>query len=377
MDRVLVVGAGYGGVAACRAAADRLGRDGEVVLLDRRDHHLVRHESHRAIAAPDVAETLRIPGGRAAGRRASFRQTAVTEIDLDDGVVATRDSELPYDALVLAPGSVTAHYGVPGAETHGLPMEDLEDAARIRRAAIDACDRDGRIVVCGGGLTGVQVAGEVAALAEDRGADLDVRLVEALDRVLPDESSALRRRVTRLLRARGVVVDAGAPVVEVRDDAVVLDDGAPIDCDAAVWAAGIVPAPPPMVPGDAVGREGVRVDPTLRVEGAERVFAVGDAAAVDDADGRRAPATAWAALDQGRVAGRNAVRTLRDDEPSEAFRLDPPGTLVSVGRDAVAEVGGRVVGGTTARALKRGAAVRHVREVAGPLAGLRSAFKYL
>lgn len=376
MQRLLVVGAGYGGVACCRAASRLLPDDAELVLLDRRDHHLVRHESHRAIGDPSVASTLRIDGATAAGRSGRFRQVAVTAIDCDERELATADGALDFDALVLATGATTAHYGVPGAAEHGLPMDDLEDAARIRRAVLDAPD-GGRAVICGGGLTGVQVAGEIARLVGRHGGDLDVRLVEALDELLPGESAALRRRVARSLRSAGVVVDTGHPVVEVGQDHVELDGGERIDADVAVWAGGVEPAPPPVSPSGAVGADGVRVDATLRVDGQRAVFAIGDAAAVRDADGRPAPATAWAARDQGRVAGRNAARLLRDRDPDERFRLDPPGTLVSVGGDAIAEVEGRVVGGTAARALKRGAAVRHVRSVAGSVAGLRSAFKYL
>lgn len=374
MPRLVVVGAGYGGVSSCREAAGRIGRRAEIVLVDARDHHEVRHESHRAITAPDVADVLRVPGPTAAGGRAGFQRATVTGVDAEEGRLALENGELSYDALVLATGSESAYYGVPGAAEHGLTMEGLADARRIRRAVLEAGD-DERLVVCGGGLTGVQVAGEVATLADRRGLGVDVRLVEALGRVLPDESSALRGRVARMLRSAGVVVDTDRPVVAVESDAVQLEDGERLGCAAAVWAGGVTPSVPALTTDGA--RDGLAVDATLRLEDHGDVFAVGDAARVVDAHGDRAPATAWAAGDQGTVAGRNAARVLRGEDPVEQFELDPPGTLVSVGPSAVAEVGGRVVGGTTARALKRGAAVRHLREVAGAGTAARAALKYL
>lgn len=379
MAQVLVLGAGYGGVAASHAAARVGGRGLEVLLVDRRDHHLVRHETHRAIAAPDVADVLRVDGATAAGRGVEFRQVAVDGVDCENGRATMDDSgSIAFDALVLATGARTATYGVPGAAEHGLPMKDLEDAARIRRAVLGLCDRGGgHVVVCGGGLTGVQTAGEIAAVADDRDVDLDVRVVEALETVLPEESSALRSAVARRLRAAGIVVETGTPVVEVQADAVELSDGTCFETDVVVWAGGIEPAPPPVSPSGTVAADGLPVDPSLRVEGRDRVFAVGDAADVIDVAGRRAPATAWAARDEGKVAGRNAARLLAGDEPDERYRLDPPGTLVSVGPEAIAEVGGRVFGGRAARVLKRGAAVRHLRGVAGVGTSVRSAFKYL
>ncbi|MDY6780750.1 MAG: FAD-dependent oxidoreductase, partial [Halobacteria archaeon] len=282
-----------------------------------------------------------------------------------------------YDYLVVALGQRTADYGIPGVLDHGLTLRSLEDAYAIRNAAKRIVTKGGgRVVVGGAGLSGVQVAGELVDLFEKRGlslGDYSVKLVEALEDVMPNQDPDLRAEVERLLRSKGVVTETGNPVREVTEDSVDLDTGGSVPYDLFVWTGGLTSHGFEVRPEhERRKRDAFAVRPTLESVDHDGVFFVGDAG-YTEVDGIQVPATAWAAYDEGETAARNIVRSI-EDEPLHRFELDDPGTLVSVGREAVGKVGGRVVTGKAAEQLKKGAAVRHITRVAGPRRGAESFF---
>jgi NADH dehydrogenase len=197
----------------------------------------------------------------------------------------------------------------------------------------------------------VQVAGELAALAEEEGLDVEVRLLEQALEVAPAFPPAFQRAVHDALVEAGVVVETGTGVSGADDATISLESGEELDYDQFVWTGGIQGSP-----AMADDRPTVRAD--LRL--GESTFAVGDAARVVDSDGAAVPASAAAAIREASVAADN-VRALLDHrrnggggfEPRLArYRFNVPGWLVSVGDDAVAKVGPTVLTGRPALALK-------------------------
>jgi NADH dehydrogenase len=384
--RVAVLGAGYAGLALARTLERRLPPEATLVVVDEDDHHLVQHEIHRAIRRPEVGDDIRVPLTDVLDS-ATIRRARVTDVDTTAGVatlepvagverasdasgdgadeedgtgrtatveVTSETETLEYDVGAVALGAQTAFYDLPGVEAHATPLKRLGDAAEIRADFLDMIDGGGgRIVVGGAGLSGVQTAGELAALAREEGASesVEVMVLEQERAVAPNFPPGFQRAVEDELLDRDVVVRTGTAVAEVDADTITLERGEEIEYDAFVWTGGISGQ-------DAMAGERPVVRDQLRYEG--DTFVIGDAARVVDVDGSAVPASAQSAIREASVAADNIVRLvehrLADTDGFEPrldrFQFDSPGWLVSVGDGAVAQVGSTVVTGPAAIALK-------------------------
>jgi NADH dehydrogenase len=307
-----------------------------------------------------VADAITVPLDDALDR-ATVRTARVERIDRGARRIHLDDGELDYDYAAVCLGAETAFYDLPGVVDHGLPLKRLEHARRVREAFLEVCEADGRAVVGGAGLSGIQVAGELAALADERGADVEVTVLERLESVAPAFPERFQAAVRDALETAGVAVHTGARVAGATPDAVEVD-GRTVPYDAFVWTGGIRGP-------DALGGERSVVRGDLRLD--DHTLAVGDAARVVDADGEAVPASAAAAIREAQVAATNLDRLVRheldgSDEFAprlEPYRFDVPGWIVSVGNDAVATVGPKVFTGAPARAMKATVGAGHLSSV--------------
>ncbi|MFC7138974.1 NAD(P)/FAD-dependent oxidoreductase [Halosimplex aquaticum] len=359
--RVAVFGAGYAGLTLARRLESELPEEVELVVVDEDGSHLVQHELHRVVRRPDLVAEIVVDLDDVLDR-ATVREATVTDVDTAAGV-ATLDggdgqSRLDYDVGAVCLGAETNYYDLPGVEAHGTPLKRLADAERVRADFFDAAESAGaddpaRIVVGGAGLSGVQVAGELAALASDEGAgaSTEVVLLEREASVAPRFPENFQRAVADELETRGVRVETDRRVAGADGDAITFADGEAMAYDQFVWTGGIRGP-------DALDGERPVVRNTLRYE--DGTFVVGDAARVVDTDGEAVPASAQAAIREARVAADNIARLVEHErsgdggfEPRlDGYRFDSVGWLVSVGDGAVAQVGPTVVTGRAAKALK-------------------------
>jgi len=363
---VAVLGAGYAGLTLAQTLERTLPADAELVVVDESTDHLVQHELHRVVRRPSLAEEITVTLTDALDCK--VRQATVTDVDADAGVAtletpAGAEETLDYDVGAVCLGARTAFYGLAGVREHATPLKRLADAREIRRTFLDLSDGD-RVVVGGAGLSGVQVAGELAALADEQGIDAEVYLLEQEPAVAPAFPTAFQRAVHDALLDAGVSVRTGTAVERADADTIALATGTDLDYDQFVWTGGITGAP--ALDDD---RPVVRAD--LRLS--DDTFAVGDAARVVDGDGEAVPASAAAAIREASVAADN-VRALVEHrregsggfEPRLArYRFDVPGWLVSVGDDAVATVGPTVLTGRPALALKTTVGAGYLGNVGG------------
>ncbi|WP_433628509.1 NAD(P)/FAD-dependent oxidoreductase [Halomicrococcus sp. NG-SE-24] len=360
--RVAVLGAGYAGLTLARKLQRGLPDDADLVVVERTGEHLVQHELHRLVRRPSLDDEVRIP--LADVLDCEVRETSVESVVPEENRVELADGDLTYDYAAVCLGAETAFYDLPGVEERATPLKRVEDAREIRsdfRTLLDgrgdgSASAGGRVVVGGAGLSGVQIAGELAAMAREEGGDPDagrpgVVLLEQMDRVAPSFPRNFQDAVRDQLEKRGVGVRTGTAVERATDEAVELEDGTELGYDQFVWTGGIRgPA--------ALGGDRPEVRGNLRLDG--DTFVVGDAARVVDAEGEAVPASAQAAVREARVAATNLLRLVEHDrdgsgvfEPRlDPFTFDSPGWLVSVGDDAVAQVGPTVLTGRAAKALK-------------------------
>lgn len=365
--RVVVVGAGFGGLATARALADSAV---DVLVLDRENHHaflpLLYQVATSGLSAQDVTHPVRsilrpLPNAR-------FRLGEVASIDLAGRALTTGDgARIGYDALVLAAGSRTEYFGNPGAEALAFPLHRVEDAMALRNQVLlclehaarseDPAEREALLgfVVVGGGPTGVELAGMLAEMRRHvvprdfpgLASAMRVTLVEGRDRLLGAFPEPLTRRALEQAQELGVEVRLGALVEAVEADGVRLRSGERLRARTVAWAAGIRGAALGERLGVPLGRSGrVPVLPSLRLEPHEDVYVVGDLALVQGQEAL--PQVAQVALQQGRHAARNVVRARRG-RPPQPFAYRDPGAMATIGRNrAVAWVLGLRLSGRLA-----------------------------
>ena len=354
MPRAVVVGGGFGGLAAARELLDA---KVDVLMVDRHNFHTFQPLLYQVATAgldpENVAAALRGIFRRKPGF--DFRWGEVSAVDLAGRRIVVDDTAFEYDWLVLAPGSDSASFGVPGVDAHAFPLKTLTDSVRLRshilrrfeEVAADPSLADAgalTFVVVGGGPTGVELSGALVELIEHVLArdfpNLDVRqarviLLEAAEHLLGGFSPPTRRLALEALRARRVDVRLETAVDSVEPGAVHLADGTSVAASTVVWVAGVRPAAlagqlaASGVPTDAGGR--VVVEPDLRIPGEERAFVIGDLAA-------GWPQLAPVAMQQGRHAARQ-IALLERGRSTRSFRYRDKGTMATIGRGvAVAEL---------------------------------------
>ena len=390
--RVVVAGAGFAGLEAARALERAAGPGLEVRLLDRRNSLLFAPLLAEAASGTVNPAHVAVPL-RGFFARVAVNQGEITEIDLNRGELRLAAGEglvpsehvIAFDHLVLALGSRTSFFGLPGLAEHALTLGSLGDALRIRNRVLLALEQAEletdpglrsellTFVVGGGAYTGVELAGclsdflrhAVASYPRLAADDVRVVLAERRERLLPELGARLGAFAERELRAKGVEVLLEAPVACAGEDHVSLEDGTRIATRTVVWAAGI--EPPDLAGSSDLPRDErgwIVTDDALRVPGRRGVSAVGDCAANPDGRGRTSPPTAQHAVRQGRAVAGNVLRALRGEEPS-LFRYEARGTLIGLGhRSGLAEVRGRVVRGLPAWALWRAFYLRELPTLA-------------
>ena len=348
--RVIVVGAGFAGLAAVKALD---GAGTQVMLVDRNIYStfqpLLYQVATGGLNPGDVAFPLRV---FAAKHDTRFRHGELQSIDpAARAITLTDGSVLEYDYLVLSTGVSAAYYGVTGAAEHTVGLYTRRDAVTLRDhilARLEQLDMEGpgkavNLTVVGGGATGVELAGALAelralddAFPEVDRADENIRLVEMAPALLPPFHPKLQAYALAELRHRGVDVRLNSKIREITEDRVILEDGDELPSDVTVWAAGVSGPAGPSHWGLPQGQAGrIEVGPDLRVAGQDRVFATGDIALIEN---QPLPQVAQPAIQTGRHAGKQIARLIAG-QPTRPFRYHDKGIMATIGRrSAVVEI---------------------------------------
>jgi NADH dehydrogenase len=276
-------------------------------------------------------------------------------VDHKNKTVKLDSSEvLEFDHLVVALGSSTADFGVPGVAEYGLGMKSVHEAINIRAAVMrrfeDLCrfEDDTRlsIAVVGGGPTGVEMAGALAELKRGplkndmahAAEHIDIYLIEAGPRILPMFSEKLSARAESDLRKLGVIVRTNTSVREVQSRKIIVKEGDPIPAEITVWAAGVKGEPTAELLNLPIVGSRIDVEESLRVSHYPHIWAIGDIAGAKGADGRFLPMVAPVAMQQARFVAKQIIRAHKG-EAVKAFKYLDKGSMATIGRHkAVVEV---------------------------------------
>ena len=358
--RIVIVGAGFGGLAAAQALA---GAPVEITLIDKRNHHLFQPLLYQvataALSPADIAAPIR--SILADNRNTRVLLDRVEAVDGDSRrVILASGASVPYDWLVLATGARHSYFGRDEWAEHAPGIKTIDDATAVRRKVLlaleraetetDKSKRDSLLtfVVIGGGPTGVEMAGAIAELAR-KSVSRDFRsitphcsrviLVEGGRRLLPAFPEALSAKAKSAIEKLGVEVRLGQQVTAI-DAGQVRVGAESIRAETAVWAAGVEASPAAEwldAASDPAGR--VLVDDVLRVLGRPRIFAIGDTASFKGPDGRPLPGIAPVAKQQGRHVAAT-ISAMIASRPIGPFRYRDYGNLATIGRrSAVIQIG--------------------------------------
>ncbi len=359
--RVVIVGAGFGGLSAAQTLRNA---PVQVTIVDRRNHHLFQPLLYQvataALSPGDIAYPIRsILRGQ---RNAVVLLADAVAVDAASHEVVLTDGRIGYDFLVLATGARHSYFGHEEWETRAPGLKNLEDALEIRRRILLAFEKAERepdagrrkalltFVLVGGGPTGAELAGAIGeisrhVLASDFRAidprDARILLIEAGPRILPTFPEELSAKAAAALEKLGVESRTGAAVTAIGEGFVEI--GAErLEAGTILWTAGVAAsrlARSLGVPLDRAGR--VAIGPDLTIPGYPEVFVIGDLASLPDRAGKLLPGVAQVAIQQGRHAARN-IEFARRGEPLQAFRYRDPGNLAVLGRAAAIADLGRV-----------------------------------
>ena len=350
--KVVILGGGFGGLAAARA----LYKDADVTVVDRHNYQtflpLLYQVSTAGLAADHVAYPIR---GALRKTSVKFRMASPINIDHRNKEVKLDSSEtLKFDHLIVALGSVTADFGIPGVKEFALGMKSVSEALTIRaeimRRFEDLCrfedDTKFSVTVIGGGPTGVEMAGAIAELIRGPlksdqaqvAKNINVTLIEAGPRLLLPFAPSLSERTKKDLEKLGVKVLLNTAVKELAHRKIFLKDGTSLQSEVTIWAAGVKGADAMKDLNLPIEANRVAVEPTMQVKNYPYLWALGDIAGAKGKDGAPLPMVAPVAIQQGKFIAKQ-IKRISQNKKLEHFKYLDKGSMATIGRNkAVVQV---------------------------------------
>lgn len=358
--KVVIIGGGFGGLQAAKALG---GKEVEVALIDKKNHHTFQpllYQVATAVLSPgEIASPIR----RILHRYKNVQVVLGEAVEIDAAkhfVKLSDDSEIPFDYLIVAAGARHSYFGHDEWENDAPGLKTVEDALEIRRRvllAFELAEREAYLtgvnkhlsfVVIGGGATGVEIAGAIAGIARQALANdfnlIDTRralvmLFEGGDRVLNTFDAKLSEHAKKDLEDLGVEVYLNSFVTEVEAGRVKVGEKW-IDCDVAVWATGVAASPLGKqfnVETDRAGR--VLVNKDLSVGEHKNIFVIGDMVSLKQENGQPIPGVAPAAMQMADATAANILRDLKNESRKD-FKYFDKGSMATIGRNkAIVEAG--------------------------------------
>ncbi|WP_219838728.1 NAD(P)/FAD-dependent oxidoreductase [Paenibacillus sp. R14(2021)] len=383
--QILILGAGYGGLLSALSAREHFtAEEATITVINRYESHEIITELHR-LAVGNVAEkAVSLPLAQLfKGKDINVRIGTVSTIDPEGRkVVLDNGTSYVYDALVLALGSETNFHGIPGLEENSFTLKSAADAKRIfahvkEKIAAYAKSKskaDATFVIGGGGLTGVELIGELAdelpGICHAHGvdfADVSLYLVESKASILSTYSSELIGRAVTSLEARGVQFLTGLRITKVNGSMVSMSDGRKIEAGTLLWTGGVQGNGLVANCGIAVDRGWATVNEFLQSVSHPDVFLAGDCAVVIGPDGHPYPPTAQLSWQMGELVGGNLFAQFKAAKMA-AFEPVNSGSLASLGRkDGIGWIGesGIELKGMPASLMKKASDVRYLAHIDG------------
>jgi NADH:ubiquinone reductase (H+-translocating) len=379
MADILVLGAGYAGMMTA-AGLDKISEP--FTLVNKNPYHYFTTLLHEAAGGRGTPMNYTVPIREIVKKSTSnVVQDEIVGIDREHKVVKGKHGEYPYDWLVVTLGWVPEYFGIPGLKEHSLVLTNIDTAIVIRKhieqefqAYLQDRNLDHlRIVIGGGGLTGIELTGELVdwlpELCLQQGinyADVDLQNIEAMPSILPQVSESLREVAARTLTEKGANLRTNTKILSVEDGEVHLGGDEVVKAGTIVWTGGVRANPILADAGFTVDRRGrAQVNTYLQSVDDKHVFIGGDSAWFETEDGKPLPPTAQVATQMGKVLADN-VSSAAHGQSMKSFHASLKGTLASLGREVgVGNIGKFPVRGVIAGLAKEATKVKYLWDLGG------------
>lgn len=367
MQQIIVLGAGYGGLMTALQLEEKVRhlQDVNVILVDRNDFHQYLHLSYEIVTGVKKAEDIIISLSELLEKRKiQFHQATVERIDLASKTVQTNKGDLSYSELVIALGSETNFFNIKGAE-HAFCVSSIESAVRIKDKLkkLWAQDQNIKVLVGGGGFTGVELAGEIADELK-----CCVTIVEGTNMLLPTWGiPEFSSKVAMVLEDMGAKIVLNKSVVEIKPNAVVLNDGSQMDCSIFIWTCGVQASLVASESGLKTGKGNrVLINEYCEAVNFPGVYVVGDCALViDSKTGEPLPQCIEIALQQADAVSKNLFADLTGGKRA-SYIPKFSGLILAVGeRYGIGRIAGVKVEGKLALMVKKVVHLHYIYKVAG------------
>ena len=374
-NKILVLGAGYGGVHAAKKLAKKYKKnnDIEITLIDKNPYHTLMTELHEVAGGRVHPESVQVELCKIFGKsKVKVVTDLIEKVDTDNKKVKTTYGEYEYDYLIIGTGSEPAFFGVPGVKENGFTLWSFEDALRIRHHIEDmfskaSLERDAKkrkemltFVVAGSGFTGIEMAGELlewkSRLAREYNVDeaeVNLKVVEAMGTILNMLDRKQADKAEKYMVKHGMEILKNSPIVEVTADTVTLKDGSKINTRTLIWTCGIQANEDAKEYGLETARAGrLQTNEYMQAVGKKDVFVVGDMAYFEEEKGKGTPQIVEAAEQTANTAVKNIIASIENKE-MQKYKGNYHGFMVSIGgRYCVANLMGVKLSGFFAMVMK-------------------------
>lgn len=389
--RVVVLGAGYGGLMTVTRLQKLLGtNDAEIILINKNKYHYETTWLHEASAGTLHHDRVRYDIKNVINpAKVEFIQATIEKVIPEEKKVILENAEVEYDYLVISLGSDSETFGIKGLDKYAFAITNVNAARQIREhieyqfatynTEVEKDEKRLSIVVGGAGFTGIEFLGEltnrIPGLCEEYDIDpkkVRITCIEASPMVLPQFDRDLVNYAISLLESKGVEFHIGNSVQEVTEDGVFFgkkgEEPEEIKAGTVIWSAGVRGNSVIDKSGFETMRGRVKVNDDLRIPGYEDIFVIGDCSLIINEEiNRPYPPTAQIAMQHGEVCARNVAKLVQGKNDLENFSFDDKGTVCSLGEDdAIGVVFGKKIKGTKASVMKKVIDNRALFMVGGP-----------
>lgn len=396
MIKILILGGGFGGVRCALDLNNKFKNGAEITLIDRNSYHLFIPAIYEVASAYGIKKdpfavqlkkSICIPYADIFNETSvDFIQAEIDQVNLQEKKVKTRGEHVfEYDYLVIALGSETSDYNIPGVKNYAHQFKTLEDALFINQKLEELSEqftKGGRtepfsFLICGGGFTGIELAAELGCCSKAiktkcklRGRCSTITLFEAGPKILPIVSEKERKSIKQRLTKLGIIIMENSPIEEMGPNYLKLKSGQKIGGDLIIWTAGIRPNSflKSITGLPLTASSKIPVEDSLELKGVKNIFAVGDNVEfIDKKSQKQVPALAYVAVDQGKIVAANIInqekgKKLKKYKPFYNVFIVPIG-----GKYAVAYLGGIIINGFAGWLLRLIVDIKYFSSILPPI----------
>lgn len=344
MKKICILGSGYAGLfCAANLLADYDNRNKyEIIIFDQNSYHQLLQQIHLVSANIKKPNDISFSIYDLMKDDIKFYKEFVVGVNLDkQNIFTANNKEYDFDYVIIALGSSNAFFGLKGAKEYSQSFRSLDDAIKLQKKIQNL--KDYNIIICGGGATGISLAGAISETSKE---NLNITIVEAQSDILPGWNPKLVEAIKKFLLKNKINLITNNPIKEVYPSSVLLGDGTIIENSLSIWTAGVKGIDIQIIPQVKKTRSNrIIVNKLSQIEGYTNAFAVGDISAFPLDNGQISPQLAQFAVRQAMNIAKNILRKEKGDKMVE-FHYEQHGSILSLGNRCIGMINGIIISGS-------------------------------